>query len=397
MVPKILLLVNSDPSGSGIGELFLREIGNVYPIDSLVRYSTVQQRQIAGESNWLGFKSTTRYVRSSRLPIFSSFSEWSFSTTVINLMAEEIASIVKAEKIDLIWSVLSSGAIINLTERLLGHLQVPIVSTILDDPQYFAKNRYLDPFTFRYLQTKFAHVLRRSRRISVIGESMQSIYRACYGVESIIMRHGIDQSHFQPWRGNSSADKTIRIGFAGSLYAKKEWNSLLKMLDSSGGRIAGKDVRISFIGRFPRTGARRSRFVDYLGPMPFASALNAVRETDIAYLPYWFDRRHAITVRTSFPGKLSTYAACGIPVLYHGPEDSSVTQFIRDFPFGISCHSLKEDEINFAITTILEDENFHLRAGAARDQALEKELSLGVMLQRFCELVDCRVSDLKEL
>lgn len=395
MVPKILLLVNADPSGSGIGELFLREIGKVYPPDALVRYSTVQRRQAVCESTWLGFRSITRYVNSSRWPILSSFSDLSFSPAAVDSMVKEIASIVKEEKIDLIWSVLSSGALIKLTDRLVRHSQVPIVSTIWDDPEYFAKSRYLDPLTSRHIETKFAHILRRSLRITVIGESMQSIYRARYGVESIIMRHGIEESHVRAWRENTSADRTIRIGFAGSLYAKKEWNSLLKMLESFDGHIAGRDVRVSFIGRFPRTGASRSDFVDYLGPMSFASALNAVRETNIAYLPYWFDSRHAVTVRTSFPGKLSTYAACGIPVLYHGPEDSSVTQFMRDYPFGVCCHSLKEDEINAAILTILEDEAFHLHAREARDQALEKELGRAVMLQRFCELVDCSLSDLK--
>ncbi len=397
MAPKILLLVNSDPAGTGIGELFLSEIGRVYPAGRLVRFSTVQQREAAGTSSWLGFRSISRYVNTSRWPLFSSVREWLFTLTSAESMAIEVASIIKEEKIDIVWSVLSSGLTITLTERVMKLSQVPVVSTVLDDPEYFAKSQYIDPFTWRHMHAQFARVLNRSRCVSVISESMQSIYRTRYGVESIIIRHGVEESHFQAWGGSRSNDQIIRIGFAGSLYAKKEWNALLRMLDSVGGRIAGKDVRVSFIGRWPRTGVNSARYVDKLGQMSFESAINVLRETNIAYLPYWFNTRHSVTVRTSFPGKLSTYAACGIPVLYHGPLDSSVTPFLRDYPFGVGCHSLNESEIHGAILNLLEDAEFLHQASDARDQALDEELGRTAMLRRFCELVDCTLEDLNQL
>jgi glycosyltransferase involved in cell wall biosynthesis len=375
--------------GTGIGELFLSEIVKVYPANRLVRYSTVQQRQAVGTASWLSFRSITRYVNASRWPLFSSVNEWIFTLKSAESMAIEIASIIKEESIDIVWSVLSSGPIITLTERVMAHSQVPVVSTILDDPQYFARNQYIDPFTWRFIHAKFSCVLKRSRRVSVISESMQSIYRLRYGIESIIMRHGIEESHFQAWDTNKSNNSVIKIGFAGSLYAKREWNALLRTLDSVNGRIAGKDIRVTFIGRMPRMGVVSSGYVDNLGSMSFKSALSALKKTDIAYLPYWFDRRHSMTVRTSFPGKISTYAACGIPVLYHGPLKSSVTQFLLKYRFGVCCHALDESEILVAIASLLEDVEFRKQASAARDQALVDELGRDAMLRRFCELVEC--------
>jgi hypothetical protein len=311
-------------------------------------------------------------------------------------MAMEVTSIIKEEQIDLVWVVLSSGPMITLAERLMHYSQVPITSSILDDPEYFAKNQHIDPFTWRHMHAQFARILGRSRSVSVIGESMQSLYRDRYGIESIIMRHGIEESHFQTWRKNGVDSQVIKIGFAGSLYAKKEWNAFLRMLDSVDGRIAGRDVRVLFIGRFPRTGVNNSRYVEILGPMSFESTLDSLRETDIAYLPYWFDRRHSITVRTSFPGKLSTYAACGIPVLYHGPSDSSVTPFLRDYPFGVCCHSLNEDAIHMSILRLLENEEFIHQASDARDQALKNELGQAAMLRRFCKLVGCSLVEINQ-
>lgn len=395
MVPKILLLVNSDPAGTGIGELFLSEIGRMYPDDCIVRYSTVQNIRDSGESTWLGFRSIIRYVPASRWPVISSICEWIFSLKTVNSIAKEIAKIIEEEEINILWAVLSSGPMISLTERLMLNAKVPLVSTVLDDPEYFARNQYIDPLTWRHMHSQFVRVLRKSERISVISESMQSIYRIRYGVESVIMRHGIDESYFQAWDRNGSNGHTIRIGFAGSLYAKNEWNALLKMLDSVDGRVAGKSVRVSFIGRMPRTGVNSSRYVDKLGSMPFDASIDALGKTDIAYLPYWFDRRHSSTVRTSFPGKLSTYAACGLPVLFHGPFDSSVTPFLRNFPFGKCCHSLDVKVIHDAVVELITDDKFRQQASNARDEAWRKELSKPVMLQRFCALVNCKLADLR--
>jgi len=304
-------------------------------------------------------------------------------------MAMEVESIIKEEDVDIVWAVLSSGSMITLVDRLMQNRKLSIVSTIWDDPKYFARNKYIDPFTWQNMHAAFKRVIRGSLRLSVMCESMQNIYRECYGVESVIMRHGIEESNFREWKANENSN-IVRIGFAGSLYAKKEWNALLKMLDSVGGRIAGKDVRISFIGRKPRTGVGASKYVDYQGYMSFESALDCLYNSNIAYLPYWFDRRHSLTVKTSFPGKLSTYAACGIPVLYHGPLNSSVTPFIEEYPFGVCCHSLDKNSIYAAILCILEDKGFICNASYAREQALTNELSRAAMLRRFSELIDCK-------
>lgn len=387
MIPKILLLVNSDPEGKGIGELFLSEIGKVYPNRCLVRYSTLQIKQSAGESNWFSFRSIKRYLYASRWPILSSFNQWFFSLTIANKMANEVSLIIKEEGVDVVWAVLSSGPIITLVDRLMKQSEVPVVSTVLDDPEYFTKNQHVDPITWRSIHNQFANVLRQSRKVSVIGESMQVIYRKRYGVESVIMRHGVEESYFKTWHEFKPSKQIIRIGFSGSLYAKKEWNALLGMLEKYSGRIGGKDIRVSFIGKLPRTGVRNSRYVDYLGHMSFDAALNALNESDIAYLPYWFDKRHSVAVQTSFPGKLSTYAACGLPVLYHGPQNSSVTPFLINYPFGISCHSLNEEPLYEAILKLTGDNDFQCQASAARDQAIKNELSSGVMLSRFKELV----------
>ncbi len=394
LAPRVLLLVNSNPAGSGVGELFLREIGLAYPAGRLVRYSAVQRRELAGEATWLGFRSITRYVATARWPGLSSLREWLFAVATEDRMVEEIVALVADEKIDLVWAVLSNGPIIRVAERIARSRVVPMVSTVLDDPEYFGRNQMLDPLTRRYMMAQFSAVLGRTVRISVISESMRDYYQNRYGVQSIIMRHGIDERLYIDWNSNRLSRGIIKIGFAGSLYAKNEWNALLRAIDSKDGRIAGKEVRVYFIGRFPRIGAKISACVERLGPMSFESTLRTLGTMSMAYLPYWFDARNAMAARTSFPGKLSAYAASGLPVLYHGPRDSSAARFLGLYPFGVCCHSLDEPAIYEAIVRIVGDTGFSRCAGEARAQALDQELSRSVMLGRFCELVDCDTGEL---
>jgi glycosyltransferase involved in cell wall biosynthesis len=388
MAPRVLLLVNSDPAGSGVGELFLREIGAAYPKSELVRFSTVQSRTAAGESTWLGFPSISRLVRSSSLPLLSSVFEARFASNQLQTIASEIERLLVTESIDVLWAVLSSGPLIRIVEKLALPPNVRLAVSVLDDPEYFAKNQRLDPLTRAAIMRSFERTLRKSGSISVIGESMKDIYQRQYGVSSLVMRHGIPDHHFNSWKG-LPADRDLTLVFAGSLYAKKEWNSLLQALDVAAWNVGGRPIRLRFVGTPPRRGARTSDRIEYLGPKPFDEALRLVRDADVAYLPYWFSQKYALAARTSFPGKLSAYAASGIPVLFHGPESSSVTPFLQQYPFGVCCHSLESTRILAALSMLATDAGFHNRAAAAQQRAFYDELNLQTMLRRFSELVGC--------
>ena len=51
----------------------------------------------------------------------------------------------------------------------------------------------------------------------------------------------------------------IRLVFAGSLYAKAEWNCFVKALSSAGWMFGGRKVVVCFMGRFPLKGADRPK------------------------------------------------------------------------------------------------------------------------------------------
>jgi hypothetical protein len=384
-VPKILLLVNTPPDSAGIGELFLKEVVPYYPVDRLVRYSTVQSTVHKKELNWCGFRTYVRQVKASALPLISIYFDNKFRNCLLDDMVDEIRTIIEINKIDMIWAVLNSGITIHLVNRLIELFDLPVVSTIWDSPQYFVINQHLNNRTANILYQSFENILRKSTRVSVISEEMRNIYEEKYSVNGIVWRHGIPR---KLWQENSRhLDGNFIIGFAGSMYAKEEWNTLVKAIDSVNGIIGGKKVVLRFIGRFPRRSAKKSESMELLGQMSMEDTIKSLSKVDLAYLPYWFKPKYDYVVKTAFPGKLSTYLAADVPVFYHGPLDSSPTKFIYRYPIGLCCHSLDEKEVLRVLNDFISDSSLHNKFKAARKEALEKELSSEIMLDRFASIV----------
>jgi glycosyltransferase involved in cell wall biosynthesis len=52
-------------------------------------------------------------------------------------------------------------------------------------------------------------------------------------------------------------------------------------------------------------------------------------EVDALYLPLPFDQRHSAFVRYSLATKLVTYLGAGLPIVFHGPQDSAAGSLLR--------------------------------------------------------------------
>jgi glycosyltransferase involved in cell wall biosynthesis len=221
--------------------------------------------------------------------------------------------------------------------------------------------------------------------VSVIGAGMRAEYKRSIGIEGVLLNHGVPQEHWRPQRTMLRDSGKLTIGFAGSLYAKREWNALIAALAASGGMIAGRQVAIRFVGRKPRLGVANADFVQHLGTLSFENTNAVLSGVDICYLPYWFSASRRVEARLSFPSKLSSYAASGGAIFVHAPAYASPTLFHEEYPVGICCSSLDSNDITAALTRLAEDEPLRRRAAAARTAALEQELGLPVMLRRFAE------------
>lgn len=385
--PKSLVLVNGDPKHSGVGEIFLRDLIRFVPPGRMVRFSTVPLGSADYEGAWCNQDCVLRRSAASAFPLLSSLREWRFDITRKWRLFEEIQQIITSERIELIWCIANSPSIISLTDLVRSRINLPIVTTVWDTPEYFALNQWLDPATSAVVSRRFTKLIRGSKRVAVTGEGMRVIFRDRYGVDGISCLHGISEELRVSGRMAVRAAEDFVIAFAGSLYAKREWNALLHSIDSVDGKIAGRAVKIRFIGRFPRTFAHCAPFVECVGTLTPDETISALSTADVAYLPYWFSRRRSYIVKTAFPSKLSSYLTAGLPVLYHGPMDSSPTRFFAEHPVGLTCHSLSPIEITRVLEQFAIDSEVYRRAAVTRRRVLTSVLSQEAMHAGFASLL----------
>jgi hypothetical protein len=222
----------------------------------------------------------------------------------------------------------------------------------------------------------------------VMSEAMRDEYARRYGSKGVIMRHGIRREERRPPRSVPDRADRLAIGFAGSFYGMLGWQAFWSALSREDWRVGGREVVIRMLSPSVNLNARGPARVEYLGWARTPSdAIQMLAESDVNYLPCWFEPGYALAARLYFPTKLSAYLAAGRPVLFHGPADSSPTDFLRRFPAGLCCDSLDADRIVESLRRLASDPALYASAVRAGQEALDAELGLDVFLRRFAELV----------
>jgi hypothetical protein len=396
-IPKMLLLVNSPPWGTGTGEHYLRSLAHHLPEGALCRYSIVQEEGPPDHEEWLGFRSTVTKLRLPALPILSSIAYARFRMGGLARLLRSVIAFSEREKPSLIWAVLSSPVIYLLAHRVAASLKVPLICSVLDPPNYLIENLRLDPFVRMSVKEEFRSCLLASRQVAVISDEMAEEYAVTYGAACTVIRSGIHPSLWAAERPTDPDPNELVIGFAGSMYAKSEWRAFLRSIESVKGVLRGRKMKIRFVGRWPRFGVPRTDVAEHYRPVSPAEAIRLMSEVDLCYLPYWFGRRYAATAQLSFPSKLSAYVAAGRPVLYHGPASSTSAHFLTKYPVGVSCGSNNASSILGAIERCAWDTALLRGYPTARSKALEEELGLERMIRQFAVFLGAERSELAPL
>ena len=239
-VPKVLLLVNSPPWGSGTGEHYLRSLAAHLPPGALCRYSTIRDEAPGNHDEWLGFVSTVTKLRLPALPILSSLAYVGFRTRGLPRLLRSVLRFSEQERPGVIWAVLSSPGMYLLAHRVAASLKLPLLCSVLDPPDYLIENLHLDPLVRSMVNEEFKLCMLASRGVAVMSEAMADEYARLYGVACTVIRSGVHPSLWAPQGATALSQKELVIGFAGSMYAKKEWRALLRSIESVQGVLRGK-------------------------------------------------------------------------------------------------------------------------------------------------------------
>jgi glycosyltransferase involved in cell wall biosynthesis len=301
---------------------------------------------------------------------------------------EQAAQFCRAQHADIIWALLDSSTLMAVAWRVARKLNLPLVVSVLDPPEHWTSELRLAAITEKAMLGEFERSLRAACRVGVISEGMQAEYRRRFGIDGILLRHGIHPSLVQPAARWPQPGRQLTIGLAGSLYGREAQATLFRVFESTGWNIAGRNVRLRILSNSFNVQVSSHANIEFLGWRSVSETIVLLSGCDLLYLPYWFEPRLRYSARLCFPTKLTAYLAAGRPVLVHAPFDSAPAQFIGRYPAGEVCGSLEPNDLLAAFTRLLDNEARYGSATAAASEAIGAELGLHVFLRRLAELID---------
>jgi hypothetical protein len=299
-----------------------------------------------------------------------------------------VGSFAERVQPDVVWVPLAGPTMINVAATVAERVGAPLLTTVWDPPDYFLPHYWdIHGAALARVMDRFAMAVQRSVRCAVASTEMKTAYESRYGTPCVPMIHGLPESEWRSPSGIRPPNVPFVIGYAGSLYAREEWNALMRALGAVGWRIGGRDVVIRVLaGSFDVKATGPAR-IEFLGWHSTHDAVRLMSECDVCYVPYWFDPECRAGVELCFPNKISMYLASGRPIFFHGPRESTPVHFLERHRVGVAAHSLEAEEIVSALTTASLDASFHEAAAREIPRALRAELSLGVFRQRFAEFI----------
>ena len=218
--------------------------------------------------------------------------------------------------------------------------------TVHDD---FIQNAKMRPVVRASIR-RLGRVWREADGRMVITEEMGEEYCRRYGARDYaVVTDGTERTATAPVEPSDGR----RIYFMGLFHLSYIPNltALVQALPSVG--AAPSDVSLTCrCGQVPAgvwDGARNVTF------LPFGSEAEVsrdIREADLLYLPLPFDRRYELFTRFSLSTKLVTYLASGLPIVYHGPQDSAAASLLGRHDAAILVPSLDPRVISEALASL---------------------------------------------
>lgn len=393
-IPRFLLLTGTAPTPDGVGGIILDDLSRFLSNDRLAVAHVVQNTKaretltssgtvMRGISVPYDCRPESKWGRPGRAIAWLGM--WLRNRRSLQRGTVDCVAFAKDQAVTEIWAVLDVPATIEMAVSVARQLDKPLKVMVWDDIEHNIRYFGLDRLTAKRLRRRFAVAVRHAVRCAVIGETMQAEYSKRYGRIGVIVRHGADQ--FTVPRTTGEDVRTVRIGFAGSVTARTAFDQLLATLDDLNWEIAGRPVTLVLMGGRFDLWSRVPRRIECLGWRSVQQTIEALSGCTLNYLPQPFEPDWRPFSELSFPSKLTTYLAAGVPILLHSPANASLPRFLAKHPFGELCTELDSSLLKQALRRIALDHDLRLASVAAAKRALSEDFSTKRFHSSFAEFL----------
>jgi hypothetical protein len=128
------------------------------------------------------------------------------------------------------------------------------------------------------------------------------------------------------------------------------------------------DCTIDFFGRALNRyeGIKMPHFATVHGWVPLSVLENHLGSCDFSYVAQSFDSKHRVFVETSFPSKIGSSVKRRLPIIYHGPLESSGGKFLEEYKAGVVLDTLDAREITERLIEISKSDREKMEMGCLR-------------------------------
>jgi glycosyltransferase involved in cell wall biosynthesis len=112
------------------------------------------------------------------------------------------------------------------------------------------------------------------------------------------------------------------------------------------------------------------------------------RDADALFLPMGFSESNRVQERTNFPSKLTEYTATGLPLIVHGPPNSSGVRWARKNS-GVAevVTSPGKDALRPALRRLVQDPDHRLALGEKALDVGEQYFAPETVWSTFCQTI----------
>lgn len=273
-----------------------------------------------------------------------------------NILASSLLPFAKKCGTSQFWVLLEGQSMIRIAYNLLAMTQVPVHVQVLDPPASWLRAHGLDDVSIEEVSGKFHEVMQRARSCAAASWVMAETYKARYGLKTVPVMPSLPGCLARPPASPNSNEQTIKIGVAGQIYARKEWDALLTCLDSLHWQVGNRQVEIhAHAQNVPEVTSQHKSKIQFHPWQITKDLIRALSKYDLMYCAYSFDSSFREDAELCFPSKISTYLAAGRPVFFHGPSYASPSRFLTEQRAGIVCNSFDPDDLGRNLCRALTD------------------------------------------
>lgn len=357
---NILVLANFLPDGGWGGGVIIRSLLQGKPQNVSVYWTTYYSKlNKQFEKNHLVpvIPFHHRYIRGqSKI----RFLRWLDSTR----FATNLNKLIAAYEIDKLWIVLGNSANELYRLRLLADkLTIPYHLTVHDDPivDLSASHKAIG-------ENALKGIISHAESMDVITDRMRISYREKYGKDSIVITRGIPDDF--PVNDHRDANH-IHILMGGYGNAAAPWpQPLIDAIENINTSNA------STLHLFdPKLKPYENKQVKIYNGLPEPEYDQLLKTMHLGYACDDLTAERIPFAQLSLPTKIITYIGAGIPFVYHGPEDSTVGDLLKQYHVGTIVESNDANALSNAFMQLLNNyESYRKECLRAREKAFNSQL-----------------------